>query len=230
MTQPENRDDEPSPSEGSLHEAKRLLALTDIVDRYPQVMARRVAGITYILISGGISLGMVVLLGFTSVFASGPWNPLYGLVFVGASLGITWLIAFRLIGPLTRSYRQPESEMEGWFVAMWVVIAIAIIASSLVTFTQDWILVFPVTIQASVTVGSLGNYRAARGDADVSGTFAREHLSWAAATLLSILPIVAFPELAYTIVAVVDLGGVYLLGIYALITAERLLLESAGRV
>ncbi len=78
-------------------------------------------------------------------------------------------------------------------------------------------------------MGSFGNYRVAKGDANDSGAFAREHLVWAAVTLLSILPIVVFPELAYSIVAVVDLGGIYLLGIYALITAERLLLESNGR-
>jgi hypothetical protein len=217
-------------SEDELADARRLLALADIVDRYPQVVTRRVTGITYILIGGGISFATLVMFVLTVVLEPQAWNPLLNLLFVGVSLLITWVIAFRLVGPLTKSAPQPRVEGEGArvFFALWGIIAIILAVSSVLLFTQEDQLVFPILVQILLGFGQSANYYMARQE-EVGDVFAKENLVLGIAAILSIPLMLLLPLLAYLILIIVDIGGIYLLGVYALITAERLLLESTGR-
>ncbi|MFW9889762.1 MAG: hypothetical protein ACFFER_16360, partial [Candidatus Thorarchaeota archaeon] len=133
-----------SDSDDELDDARRLLALTDIVDRYPQVVTRRVNGIIYILIGGGISFATLVMFVLTVVYSPLAWNPLLNLTFVAVSLLITWVIAFRLVGPLTRSFPKKAVQQKPpiWFYIMWGAIAVVLAVSSVVLFTQDNQVVF----------------------------------------------------------------------------------------
>lgn len=217
-------------SDDELADARRLLALADIVDRYPQVVTRRVTGIIYILIGGGISFATLVMFVLTVVLEPQAWNPLLNLLFVGVSLLITWIIAFRLVGPLTKSAPRQEIEEEGAriFFAMWGVIAIIIAVSSVILFTQENQWLFPIEVQILLGYGQSMNYFMGRRSEDSNG-FVRENLALGLAAILSIPFMLLFPLLAYLILIVVDIGGIYIVGVYALITAERLLLESTGR-
>jgi hypothetical protein len=226
---PESENDR-NDSDDELADARRLLALADIVDRYPQVVTRRVTGIIYILIGGGISFATLVMFVLTVVLEPQAWNPLLNLLFVGVSLLITWIIAFRLVGPLTKSAPRPEIEEEGAriFLAMWGVIAIIIAVSSVILFTQANQWLFPIEVQILLGFGQTMNYLMGRQSVSNNG-FVKENLALGLAAFLSIPLMLLLPLLAYLILIIVDIGGIYLLGVYALITAERLLLESTGR-
>jgi hypothetical protein len=217
-------------SDDELTDARRLLALADIVDTYPQVVTRRVTGIIYILIGGGISFATLIMFVLMVVYSPEAWNPLLNLSFVGVSLLITWLIAFRLVGPLTKSFPKKEVEKKPpmWFYAMWGIIAIILAVSSVFLFTQDNPLGFPILVQCVLAVGQFANYLLARMDPETGG-FYRENLVFAIIALMSIPFMLFLSELAYLILIVVDIGGIYIIGVYALITAERLLLETTGR-
>ncbi|NHJ14873.1 MAG: hypothetical protein EAX95_14425 [Candidatus Thorarchaeota archaeon] len=213
-----------------LAEVRRLLALTDIVDRYPQVVTRRVNGIIYILIGGGISFATLVMFVLTVVYDPQAWNPLLNLTFVGVSLLITWIIAFRLVGPLTKSLPAEEEQEKPpmWFYVMWGVIAIALAVSSVFLFTQENPVGFPILVQCVLAFGQYVNYFVSRKDPK-SGGFYRENLIFALVALMSIPFMLLLPELAYLILIIVDIGGIYIIGVYALITAERILLETTRR-
>ncbi|MHA2313346.1 MAG: hypothetical protein ACXADF_17805 [Candidatus Thorarchaeota archaeon] len=217
-------------SDDEFPDARRLLALTDIVDKYPQVVSRRVTGIIYVLIGGGISFATLVMFVLTVVLEPQAWNPLVNLLFVGVSLLITWVIAFRLVGPLTKSAPRQTFEEGGAreFYALWGVIAIILAVSSVFLFTQEDQLLFPVLVQILLGIGQSSNYFLSRRD-DHGDVFASENLVLGIAAVLSIPLMLLLPMLAYLILIVVDIGGIYLLGIYALITAEKLLLDSNGR-
>ncbi|MFX1265847.1 MAG: hypothetical protein ACFFH0_10745 [Promethearchaeota archaeon] len=226
---PESENDEIG-SDDELADARRLLALTDIVDKYPQVVQRRVTGIIYVLIGGGISFATLVMFVLTVALEPLAWNPLLNLLFVGVCLLITWIITFRLVGPLTRSAPQQIREDENikFFYLMWGVIAIILAVSSVILFTQENQWLFPVLVQVLLGFGQTASYY--MGREDVTGVaFVKENLALGLAALLSIPFMLLVPLLSYLILIVVDIGGMYLLGIYALITAERLLLESTGR-
>jgi hypothetical protein len=213
-----------------LADARRLLALTDIVDRYPQVVTRRVTGIIYILIGGGISFATLVMFVLTVVLEPQAWNPLLNLLFVTVSLLITWVIAFRLVGPLTKSAPRQEAEDENvrFFYLMWGVIAIILAVSSVILFTQENQWLFPIMVQILLGLGQTATYFMGRLNPE-AGFFHKENLALGIAAILSIPFMLLLPLLAYLILIVVDIGGIYILGVYALITAERLLLESTGR-
>ena len=217
-------------SDDELADARRLLALTDIVDRYPKVVTRRVNGIIYILIGGGISFATLVLFVLTVVYGPLAWNPLLNLAFVALSLLITWVIAFRLVGPLTRSFAKKVVQQNPpiWFYIMWGAIAIVLAISSVFLFTQENQLGFPIVVQCVLAFGQGVNYYASRMDPEETG-FYKENLAFAIAALLSIPIMLLLPELAYLILIIVDIGGIYIIGVYALITAERLLLETTRR-
>jgi hypothetical protein len=217
-------------SDDELADARRLLALTDIVDRYPQVVQRRVTGIIYVLIGGGISFATLVMFVLTVALEPLAWNPLLNLLFVGVCLLITWIITFRLVGPLTKSAPRQIREDENirFFYLMWGVIAIILAASSVIIFTQENQWIFPLLVQVLLGFGQTVTYYMGRMD-DTGGAFVRENLALGIAALLSIPFMLLIPLLSYLILIVVDIGGMYLLGVYALITAERLLLESTGR-
>ncbi|MHA2077930.1 MAG: hypothetical protein ACW99X_10045, partial [Candidatus Thorarchaeota archaeon] len=57
----------------------------------------------------------------------------------------------------------------------------------------------------------------------------REHLYFAIVVFLSIIPMLMFLDVAHIFLIIADMGGIYVIGIYMLITAERLLLESKGQ-
>ncbi|MFW9804387.1 MAG: hypothetical protein ACFFFC_17145 [Candidatus Thorarchaeota archaeon] len=217
-------------SDDELSDARRLLALAEIVDRYPKVVTRRVNGIIYILIGGGISFATLVMFVLTVVYSPLAWNPLLNLAFVAVSLLITWVIAFRLFGPLTRSFpkREVQQKPPTWFYIMWGVIGVILAVASVFLFTQENQLGFPILVQCVLAFGQSVNYYFSRKDPE-SGGFYKENLVFAIAALLSIPLMLLLQELAYLILIIVDIGGIYIIGVYALITAERLLLETTGR-
>ncbi|MFX1368758.1 MAG: hypothetical protein ACFFAY_09190 [Promethearchaeota archaeon] len=229
MTDVEKNGSSTDSKEDELADARRLLALTDIVEKYPQVVNRRVTGIVYILIGGGISFATLVMFVLTTVYDPQTWNPLLNLSFVAISLIITWIIAFRLVGPLTKSIPKDDAEKPPmWFNLMWIVIAIILAVSSVILFTQENPIGFPILVQCLLAFGQSINYFASKQDKRHE-SFATESLVFAIAAVLSIPFMALLSELAYLIIIVVDIGGIYILGVYALITAERLLLESTGR-
>ena len=209
-----------------VEKARQLLLLTDLVDKYPKVVARRVSGLVYLIIAGGISFATLIYMALQNVL--GPIDPvLVNLGFVGISLFFSWLVAFRLVLPLTQSYPEDPKPKEGerapFFV--WGILAIAIVTIALVTFSTDNGLLFIPLLQIIMGTGFLSNYLLGRKsiEADI---FTREHIYFAFAVFLSIIPMYLFLDLAYVLLIVVDMGGIYVIGIYMLITAERLLLES----
>jgi hypothetical protein len=76
--------------------------------------------------------------------------------------------------------------------------------------------------------GFLFNYIFGRRESGEE-SLTREHLYFAIAVYISIIPMLLFPIFAYVLLVVVDMGGVYVIGIYMLVTAEQLLLESKGQ-
>ena len=209
-----------------VEKAKQLLLLTDLIDKYPKVAARRVSGLVYLIIAGGISFATLIYMSLQNVI--GPIDPvLVNLLFVGMSLFFSWVVAFRLVLPLTQSYPQDPRPVEGQrapFV-VWGILAIAIVAVALGTFSTDNGLLFIPLLQIIMGIGFLSNYVLGRKSIEVD-IFTREHLYFAFAILFSVLPMFLFIEFAYVLLIVVDMGGIYVIGIYMLITAERLLLES----
>jgi hypothetical protein len=90
--------------------------------------------------------------------------------------------------------------------------------------TGNGVLFIP-ALQIIMGIGFLSNYLLGRKSIEAE-IFTREHLYFAVAIFLSLIPMFLFLELAYVLLIVVDMGGIYVIGIYMLITAERLLLES----
>ncbi|MBE0525716.1 MAG: hypothetical protein IH631_02155, partial [Candidatus Thorarchaeota archaeon] len=125
---------------------------------------------------------------------------------------------------------QETSSKEGEkapFV-IWGILASAIVIVSFLTFSTGTGVLFVPALQLIMGTGFLSNYILGRRSEGVE-FFTREHLYFALAVFLSFIPIILFLELAYIILIVVDMGGIYIIGIYMLITAERLLLESKGQ-
>ncbi|MFW9886368.1 MAG: hypothetical protein ACFFEX_18435, partial [Candidatus Thorarchaeota archaeon] len=115
-----------------------------------------------------------------------------------------------------------------WFYIMWGVIGVILAVASVFLFTQENQLGFPILVQCVLAFGQSVNYYFSRKDPE-SGGFYKENLVFAIAALLSIPLMLLLQELAYLILIIVDIGGIYIIGVYALITAERLLLETTGR-
>ncbi|MFW9843830.1 MAG: hypothetical protein ACFFEV_04580, partial [Candidatus Thorarchaeota archaeon] len=209
-----------------VEKAKQLLLLTDLIDKYPKVVARRVSGLVYLIIAGGISFATLIYMSLQNIL--GPIDPvLVNLFFVGISLFFSWLVAFRLVLPLTQSYPEDPKPKEGEkapFV-VWGILAIAIVIVAMVTFSTSNGLLFIPLLQLIMGTGFLSNYVLGKKSIEVD-IFTREHLYFAFTIFLSLVPMFLFLDLAYVILIVVDMGGIYGIGIYMLITAERLLLES----
>ncbi|MBY8997359.1 MAG: hypothetical protein KGD60_06490 [Candidatus Thorarchaeota archaeon] len=216
-------------NEDMVEKARQLLLLTDLVDKYPQVIARRVAGLVYLIIAGGVSFATLIFMSLQDIL--GPGNPLLvNLGFVGMSLLFSWIVAFRLILPITSSYPQ-EATTEGGGKAtflVWGILAISIVVLSVYTFSSDLGDLFAPGLQCLMGVGFLSNYIGGRRDGGVE-FYSREHLYFAIAVFLSIIPMMMFLSIAYIFLIVVDMGGIYVIGIYMLVTAERLLLASKGQ-
>jgi len=209
-----------------VEKAKQLLLLTDLVDKYPQVVARRVAGLVYLIIAGGISFATLIYMSLQDVL--GPGDPLLvNLGFVGLSLLFSWIVAFRLVMPLTKSYPKETSTEDGGKAtfAIWGILAAAMVVLSWSTFTTGLGDFFAPALQLIMGTGFLSNYIGGRRSSGVE-FYTREHLYFAIAVFLSIIPMMMFLSIAHIFLIVVDMGGIYVIGIYMLITAERLLLES----
>jgi hypothetical protein len=111
---------------------------------------------------------------------------------------------------------------------VWGILAVAIVLVALFTFSTNNGLLFIPFLQIVMGTGFLSNYALGRRsiEADI---FTREHLYFAIAIFLSVIPMFLLLDLAYVLLIVVDMGGIYIIGIYMLVTAERLLLESRGQ-
>jgi hypothetical protein len=212
-----------------VEKAKQLLLLTDLVDKYPQVVARRVAGLVYLIIAGGISFTTLIYLSLENYFGTG--DPLLvNLGFVVLSLVFSWVVAFRLVLPLTQSYPQTtsaEDESRAPFL-VWGSIAVIIVIVSYVTFNTGNGVLFAPVLQFIMGTGFLLNYIGGRKGGNIE-FYGREHLYFAIVVYLSIIPMLMFLYIAHIFLIVADMGGIYVIGIYMLITAERLLLESKGQ-
>jgi hypothetical protein len=221
--------DENGTDNDMIEKAKQLLLLADLVDKYPKVVSRRVGGLVYILIGGGISFATLILMSLQDLL--GPGDPfLVNVGFVVLSLILSWVIGFRLIAPLTRSYPvEPSASKGGRLVyALWGVLGVAIVLSSLVIFQMGLGALFPPTLQFIMGCGFTANYAMGRRASDLD-FYSREHIYFAIAIFLSIIPMLIVPAAAYAILIVVNMGGIYTIGIHMLIAAERLLLESKGQ-
>ena len=221
---------EENESDGEMVEkAKQLLLLTDLVDKYPMVVARRVAGLVYLIIAGGISFTTLIYMTLQDVF--GPGDPLLvNLGFVAVSLLFSWIVAFRLVLPLTQSYPKEAATEDGGkatFV-IWGILAIAIVILSFVVFSTGTGELFAPLLQLIMGTGFFFNYIGGRRSSGVE-FYTREHLYFAIIVFLSIIPMMMFLEIAYIFLIIADMGGIYIVGIYMLVTAERLLLESKGQ-
>ena len=209
-----------------VEKAKQLLLLTDLIDKYPKVVARRVSGLIYLIIAGGISFATLIYMTLQDVL--GPIDPvLVNLAFVGISLIFSWIVAFRLVLPLTQSYPEEPKPKEGErapFI-VWGILAIAIIIDAFVSFSTGNGIIFIPVLQIIMGIGFLSNYILGRKSVEAD-IFSREHLYFSLAVFLSVIPMYLFIEFSYVILIVVDMGGIYIMGIYMLITSERLLLES----
>ena len=212
-----------------VEKAKQLLLLTDLVDKYPQVVARRVAGLVYLIIAGGISFTTLIYMTLENYFGTG--DPLLvNLGFVILSLVFSWAVAFRLVLPLTQSYPRTasdEDESRAPFL-VWGIIAIIIVIVSYVTFNTGNGVLFAPALQFIMGTGFLLNYIGGRKGGNIE-FYGREHLYFAIIVYLSIIPMLMFLYIAHIFLIVADMGGIYVIGIYMLITAERLLLESRGQ-
>ena len=212
-----------------VEKAKQLLLLTDLVDKYPMVVGRRVAGLVYLIIAGGISFTTLIYMALQDVFGSG--DPLLvNIGFVAISLLFSWIVAFRLVLPLTKSYPKQSNLEEGGMasVGIWGILAIAIVILSYVLFSSGTGELFAPILQVIMGIGFLSNYIGGKRTAGVD-FFTREHLYFAIVVFLSIIPMLMFLEIAYIFLIIADMGGIYIIGIYMLVTAERLLLESKGQ-
>jgi hypothetical protein len=221
--------DENKTDEDMIEQARQLLLLTDLVDKYPDVVARRVAGLVYLIIAGGISFATLVFMALQDVLGFG--DPLLvNLGFVGLSLFFSWAVAFKLVLPLTQSYPQQPNESQGGRIVFvtWGIIVVAIVILSIVTFSTGYGEFFAPILQLIMGIGFLSNYIGGRRDSGVK-FYTREHLYFAIVVFLSIIPMFIFLENAHIFLIIADMGGIYVVGIYMLVTAERLLLESKGQ-
>ncbi|MHA1960461.1 MAG: hypothetical protein ACW99U_09530 [Candidatus Thorarchaeota archaeon] len=219
-----------APSEDVIEQARQLLELTSLVDKYPNVVARRITGLIYILVAGAISFASLVFVTLFQILGDVYQTLIPVLLIVGSSLFIAWLIAFRLVTPISKSYVAPDSEEEMPIVlkVVWGSLAILIVVTATYTFGTGQDFLFAPLLQIIMTIGTSFNYWGATKDPQ-SAPFARELLVYTVLIGLSIIPAFVFPLFAYVIIMIVDMGGIYFLGVYMLISAEKALLVGTGR-
>ncbi len=220
--------DKPDEEMTELEQAKQLLRLTDLVDRYPQVVGRRIVGITYVLIAGGISFATLLLFGITSIIQEPIEDLSLHLIFIAVSLIVTWVLAFRVVSVIAKSYSSTTdpSGMTIPQIVFWVIFTIVIFASSYFGVVLVQPLLFPISVQLMISTIFIANYYS---DQDEPRTVTKEHLYLALVALLSIAFMFIFERIWPLIIIVVDVGGIYILGIYFLITAEQALLKNEDR-
>lgn len=228
--EPQSNDTEELSQKEMLERAKQLLMLTDLVDRYPAVIERRITGIIFILIGGGVSLATLFFTSLINAYPGIGSNLFVVIGFVVGSLSISGIIVFKLVNPLTQSYSRIDSskdEMSTLMKVTWGILVMAIIIFAIYSFGTDQPHLFPIFIQIVLSIGNSSIYYDMRRNprsADISIA----HLILVAFVVLSIIPIVLLQSLAFSIMILVDIGGLYAIGIYTLLTAERLLVSSMG--
>ena len=212
-----------------LERAKQLLTLTDLVDRYPAVVERRITGMIFILIGGGVSLATLFFTSLMSAYPDIGTDLFTVLVFVIGSLAFSGIVIFRLINPLTQSYStMKETSDDGMSLQVkvtWGILVALIIISAIYYFGTGQGHLFPLFMQIVLSIGNAGIYHDMRKDPN-SSDVAFAHLILVALMVLSILPIVFLPSISFPIMILVDIGGLYGIGIYTLFTAERLLVQT----
>jgi hypothetical protein len=218
-------------NEDMLEQAKKLLTLTDLVDKYPEVVEKRVNGLIFVLIGGGISIAGLIFITLMPILEAGGMGLFGVMLFITANLLISWIISFRLIAPLMRSYGELDASdktMSTEAKVFWGILASVIIITALVSFGTGQTWLFAPLMQTTLFLGNIANYfEAKKGDKQSSSAFI--FLIYAILIGISILPILLFPTFAFTIMIAVDIGGLYAMGIYNLLTAERILVETLGR-
>ncbi len=230
MIDESNSDDKAISQEEMLERAKKLLMLTDLVDRYPAVVERRVTGLIFVLTGGGVSLATLFFMSIFDIIEALGLTLLGVVIFVVLSLSVSFITAFRLVAPLTQSYTTIKpTEQEGMtlMTVMWGIFAIIMIVVSIYSFGSGQIFIFPIVVQILLSIGNVVIYQGMRVDPKTAD-YSRTHLVFVIVIVLSLIPIIAIPQIAFSIMILVDIGGLYALGIYILITAERLLVHSMG--
>ena len=232
MSDETNHDDSKELSqEELLKRAKQLLTLSDLVEGYPAVVERRITGMIFILIGGGVSLATLFFTSLMSAYPEIGTDLFVVLVFVIGSLAFSGIVVFRLINPLTQSYRKitsEDDEMSLLVKVTWGIIVVAIIIFAIYSFGTGQGELFPLFIQIVLTIGNSGIYIDMKKDPK-SSDVAFAHLILVFLMAMSILPIIFLPPIAFPIMILVDIGGLYGIGIYTLLTAERLLVHTMGR-
>ncbi len=211
--------------------AMKLLKLTDLVDRYPAVVERRVTGLIFVLIGGGVSIITLVYTTLFGFFQALGLELISVVFFVVISLLVSFIIAFRLIVPLTKSYTsiEQEEDQSSWLVnVIWGAFAIIMVISSIYSFGTGQPLLFLIVVQIILAIGNLAIYLDMRKNPK-SVDYSLSHLVFVLLVSLSLIPILALPELAFSVMILVDIGGLYAQGIYILMTAERILVQTMGR-
>ncbi|MFW9908696.1 MAG: hypothetical protein ACFFEF_08980 [Candidatus Thorarchaeota archaeon] len=211
-----------------LDRARQLLKLTDLVDRYPAVVERRVTGLVYVLIGGGVALLTLFFTSLMTALESLGLQLISIVFFVIGSLSIAFIITFRLVTPLTKSYTSVSTKtepMSNLMKAFWGVFCVIIVISAAYFFGTGQANLFPIVIQAILGFSNSFIYYGARSDAK-NADYAHAHLILVLLIFASLIPIVLFPEIAFAVMILVDIGGLYGLGIYMLVTAERILVRT----
>jgi hypothetical protein len=218
-------------NEDMLEQAKKLLILTDLVEKYPDVVEKRVNGLIFVLIGGGISIAGLIFISLMSVLQASGMDLLGIMIFIIANLLISWAIPFRLIAPLMQSYSDLDSRDKSMSTAVklfWGIIAAFIIVTALISFGTGQVWLFAPLMQTTLFLGNIANYFEAKKN-DTKSSSAFIFLIYAILIGVSTLPILLFPTFAFAIMIAVDIGGLYAMGIYNLLTAERILVETLGR-
>jgi hypothetical protein len=130
--------------------------------------------------------------------------------------------------PNAKLYPKPEpsdEKAEFRVKLLWGILGTVMVISSILAFGTNQLLIFPLVVQVVTALGNLGNYIVALQDPQPDFT-TKVHLYFAVLLLLSII---LFPVMMFNIMVIVDMGGLYVIGIYMLISAEKVLLETSGR-
>ena len=117
--------------------------------------------------------------------------------------------------------------MDKPMIIMWCALAVIMVIASIYSFGTNQPHLFSIVVQGSLAFGNLVIYYGLRKDPK-SVDYSTSHLVLVIIVILSLVPIIAIPQIAFPMIIIVDIGGLYALGIYILITAERMLVQTMG--
>ncbi len=228
-TEPNSDETKELSQEEMLERAKQLLTLTDLVDRYPAVVERRVTGLIFILIGGGVSLATLFFSSLMSAYPGIGSDVFTVVLFVVGALALSGIIVFKLVNPLTQSYSNVASSAKGEMsLAMkltWGTLVVVIVIFTVYSFGTGQAELFPLFIQIILVIGNGAIYYDMKSDPK-SSDLAVSHLVLVILIFVSIAPIILLPIIAFPIMILIDIGGLYALGVYTLLTAERILVQT----